>query len=643
MRKKYLIFIGLLLISLVLTQLVIQHSIGVQKQDSHIINKAGRQRMLSQKICKTALLIVSKWSKGESVEKEQAQLNELAQDWRRVHFALKLREKDAGFGGTNSAQITALFQEVQPYFDQMHFHALTVVDAKSEMQLREVMPDLLSTEQLYLPLMDQIVNQYDVEASEKLHRLVWIEIFLGAFTFILILIEFFIIFNPLIRSLMNQNKELEDVNSQLNSQNNTLIDNEIQISEQKEELLIRNEELLEAKKEAESAALSKSLFLSNMSHEIRTPMNGILGITNILIEENPNTQQLEHLSILKFSAENLLNVINDILDISKIESGKLRIEHIQFSLIETLKSARKILEHVAEDKGVYLSLNLSNDLPEYLIGDPYRLNQILLNLVGNALKFTKEGGVTIEARLLHSENGNEQIYFAVSNTGIGIPTEKQAVIFESFAQADDSTNRVYGGTGLGLAISQNLVRLMGGEIQIESEVEKGSTFSFELTFERGTTSAIKTEQDQPGEQQSLAFPGIKKILLVDDNHLNLTVGKRFLSYWDLQCDIANDGAEAVQKVKENDYELVLMDLQMPVMDGFEATERIRSLHAFKYGENELPIIALTASAVAEIKKLAFEKGMNDFLLKPYKPDQLYQLLEHYLNRRRIASQIMSQN
>jgi len=387
---------------------------------------------------------------------------------------------------------------------------------------------------------------------------------------------------------------------------------------------IMQEELIFAKERAEAAAKAKSQFLSTMSHEIRTPLNGVIGMTNLLLEEAKDPDIRKNLEILKFSGETLLSLVNDILDLNKIDSENVEIENLEFNLNFLASNIISLYQSKAREKNIDLKLEIDGLLPQ-ILGDPYRLTQILGNLVSNAIKFTNQGSVTLKISVKRQNEKEITILFEVIDTGIGIPKDKQGLVFELFMQAESHTTRLYGGTGLGLAIVKKLVELMKSEIQLESEVGVGSRFFFEITFAKGE-SIVEVEDTKPKVEKSRNLEG-KKILLVEDNSVNVSVAIRFLKKWGLVVDVAENGKVAVEKVSSNDYSLVLMDLQMPVMDGFEATRQIRSMPKSK----DLPIIALSADALRETKEKVFRYSMNDYVVKPFNPDLMKEkIIEHIL-------------
>ncbi len=382
--------------------------------------------------------------------------------------------------------------------------------------------------------------------------------------------------------------------------------------------------LKDALKKAEEVAELKTQFLSNMSHELRTPLNAVVGMTDLLIQELPRKDQMEHLNVLKFSSGNLLHIINDILDYSRIEAGKIVWEKTSFNLPELIYNLRASMQHLAKEKNIALFIELDEKIPTQIIGDPNRLTQVLMNLINNAIKFTNEGKVLVAVTQKSLQEKSCKLQFIIRDTGIGIPIEKQEIIFERFTQATPDTTRKYGGTGLGLAISKRLLEMKQSKIHLSSMPGQGSEFQFELDFE----FALQTESTQNANLVSSDSLRNVRVLLAEDNAINQLVARKFLEGWGVNLKIVNNGREALDHVREHEVDLVLMDLQMPEMDGYEATRSIRRLVGSQF--IKLPIIALSASEANEVGDMYSRCGMNDFIHKPFNPDDLFRKMAFHL-------------
>ncbi len=399
------------------------------------------------------------------------------------------------------------------------------------------------------------------------------------------------------------------------------------------ELLTENErrrqtekELIKAKEVAEAASRSKDEFLANMSHEIRTPMNGILGTLQLLEETDLKESQLKYVKVAHSSADALLTILNDILDFSKIEARKMVIEHIPFSLNQNVRELVSLLTNMAKEKSIEIKAEIDPTLPEHLVGDPTRIRQILANLMTNAIKFTEHGTITVRVHCLSSSGNQVGLRLEVEDTGIGIGKEKQGELFQSFTQADGSTTRKYGGTGLGLAIVKQLVLLMGGQFGLSSEPGKGSVFWCELDFPVATS--VK-EEDINKEVVDPLDELTGSILLVEDNKVNQLVAMKMLLGFGLTVQVEENGEKACRACEENKFDLVLMDCQMPVMDGYQATRAIREGEKGQ-GRARLPIIAMTANALEGDRQKCMDAGMDDYLAKPVKKAALREKLVNWL-------------
>jgi signal transduction histidine kinase len=427
------------------------------------------------------------------------------------------------------------------------------------------------------------------------------------------------------RTLENTQKQLIESEGLLKHANLTLED---KVNTRTLELQTMNKQLTVATAAADSASKAKSLFLANMSHEIRTPMNGVIGLTELVLRTDLNPEQKNYLQKLKYSSNNLLHILNDILDLSKIEAGKFTIEHAEFNFKQMLDSVEQIARPNAIKKHIDLVINTSEQPSSIVLGDSVRCSQILSNLISNAIKFTEKGAVTVD---IQRTNQNDFMSFKISDTGIGITQEQQQKLFAPFSQADDSTSRKYGGTGLGLVICKHLIDLMQGNIQLHSEYKKGSCFSFNLYLpivektinERNIETTIE-EGDSSSAYISQKLLN-KKALLVEDMEINRLVAQSILEQAGLIVEFAVNGLEAVNMTKINNYDLIVMDIQMPKMDGYEATKIIRTLPNYK----QIPIIAMTANAMSDDKALSLAAGMNSHLTKPIQFEQVITELESF--------------
>ena len=407
---------------------------------------------------------------------------------------------------------------------------------------------------------------------------------------------------------------------------------EFEVDKRTKELSLTNQRLVlseqkqnEAMQQAEKSNRAKSEFLANMSHEIRTPMNAILGLSRLGLKEQTPTQAKDRFTKIHQAGELLLSIINDILDFSKIEANKMNLESVTFSLREIIGQLDDLFRGQAESKGLSFSCRFGKISQAYFVGDSLRIKQVLANLLSNAIKFTHEGSVTMMVEQQEDSNGNNLLCCHIQDSGIGMSPELQAVLFEAFTQADSSTSRVYGGSGLGMTISHRLTTAMGGELNVSSELGKGSEFTFTVPVTVATTEQRAHYQNLASTTPEVELPGPVNILVVEDNLINQEVIKEQLTGLGMKITLANNGQEAVDQVRETSFDIVLMDVQMPVMDGYTATREIRQLGI------AVPIIALTAAAMFEDKQKALASGMNDHLSKPFKEAEILAMISKWYN------------
>jgi signal transduction histidine kinase len=490
----------------------------------------------------------------------------------------------------------------------------------------------------YLPVHDEVrrvigvIEVYD-DVSLLVRDIAQVRYKVFGFTALLMLLLYGALMGVVLRAdrIISHNALLLQTQSHELEQALALAERDRQLAElSSKEAVQQHAQAETARAEADQANRAKSEFLANMSHEIRTPMNGIIGFSDLVLLEEPPAKLREYVSLIKTSAVGLLGIINDILDLSKVEAGKIELKSEQFSPVQLVTQLVRSTQPRAQEKRLQLSCTLADDLPDYVKGDPLRLRQVLVNLLGNAVKFTHRGSVSIDVRCL-GLSPHARLEFRVIDTGIGIAQPDIDRIFEPFEQVNSKTTRAFTGTGLGLAISRRLVQLMNGEFTVNSKPGEGSEFRFTAEFDPvlvGEHFVGTAPLDLPSEPGALPM-ALYTVLLVEDNLINQKVAQAMLRRIGCEVLLASDGREGVKQAQQRGINLILMDMQMPVMDGLQASREIREIEA-RQGRAPIPIIALTANAMEADKEACIEAGMNGFLSKPYQFTDLNQMVRRYL-------------
>lgn len=616
-RNIYLITILTVIVLTISIQIITQYSLNVLHRKTEVIGFSSDIMLLSQRAAKLALRM-----NEAPYETAKAELIQIKQTWDQKYLALKTASSAMHLSPTFRRKVDMHMQSIQPHYDSISSAMTVLINSPSPDDRLKAIAAIQHQEKVFFPLINEVVEEWKKISIQGLTTVRLIEIALAAISMLILFLELFFIMLPAFRKLMDKNKALKTAYEEQETLNEELRATQEELTQSLEYQIDISAKLEKAKLKADEASQAKEQFLSTMSHEIRTPMNAVIGLTHLLLEDNPKASQLENLEALKFSGDSLLSLINDILDYSKIEAGKIELEETQINLASLFRGIQKSLGVNASEKKITLNTHISDDIPQGLLGDPTRLAQVLNNLVSNAIKFTIHGEVSLKAKLVHRTQDTVDITFSVQDTGIGIPEDKLDDIFQSFTQASKDTSRKFGGTGLGLAISKKLLEIQQSQLNVVSKVGEGSTFTFSLTFKYVEGENVEEKSPVKKKEHSLSLSG-NKLLVAEDNILNIIVIQQFLKKWNIEFQIVENGKLAVEALRSGYFDLILMDLQMPEMDGFTASKTIRTFN------QTIPIIALTASASLEVQQEVYEAGMNDFASKPFVPSELYQKIEKY--------------